>query len=306
MREGALDLMRLGTARNGHLLLADRDGVPVGAARLALPVRDNTATAELQLHVLPGHRRQGVGSALLTEAGRLAASADRTQLFTEIDEPEIDGPSTDEPGQAFALHHGFRRGLVETRRDLDLPVNPARAAAAEAAARALAAPYTVRVWQDWVPADLLEDRAALERVMSTDVPWGEIEHEEEDYNGARIRQEERLVHAQGRTYVGAAALDDIGRMVAFSDLGFSLSCPDTAEQWGTFVLRAHRGRRLGITVKLAVLRELQRLSPATRRIITWNAESNAVVAVNEALGFRRNGQRSAWTRTKYKGGPRRA
>jgi len=70
---------------------------------------------------------------------------------------------------------------------------------------------------------------------------------------------------------------------------------------GTFVLRAHRGHRLGITLKLAALRELQRLSPATKRITTWNAESNtAMVAVNEALGFRRNGQRSAWTRTEHK------
>ena len=95
VREAALDLVRPGTARDGHLLLTECDGVPVGAARLALPVRDNTATAELQLHVLPRHRRQGIGSALLAEAGRLAAAAHRIQLFTEIDEPES---TNQEPG----------------------------------------------------------------------------------------------------------------------------------------------------------------------------------------------------------------
>jgi hypothetical protein len=46
-----------------------------------------------------------------------------------------------------------------------------------------------------------------------------------------------------------------------------------------------------------VLREVAATLPQVRRISTYNAESNRpMVAVNEAMGFRRAGGLSAWTR----------
>jgi GNAT superfamily N-acetyltransferase len=75
----------------------------VGALRLLLPVLDNTAVAYVDLAVHPAARRRGVGSALLTEAGRLAAAAGRTALVADVDEPV-----PELPGRAFALRHGWR------------------------------------------------------------------------------------------------------------------------------------------------------------------------------------------------------
>ena len=290
VRESLLELSRAGSAAQGCALLARRQGAPAGALRLTLPVRDNTHTAEVQLAVLPSERRRGTGTLLLDEARRRAVAAGGAQLTGEVDEP---GPDT--AGVAFARARGFACGLVEVRRDLRVPLPSSTRDALLRETQAHSAGYAVRTWQDQVPDDLLEQRAELERRMSSDVPWGEIAHEEEDYDGERIREEERLVLAQGRTYFGAAALDADGRMVAFTDLGLATDSPGTAQQWGTFVSREHRGRRLGLLVKTAVLQLLEQRSPGTRTITTWNAETNtAMVHVNEQLGFRRNGQRSAW------------
>ena len=46
------------------------------------------------------------------------------------------------------------------------------------------------------------------------------------------------------------------------------------------------GHRLGAAVKVANLRNLMQHDPATKRIVTTNAETNAwMVAINERLGF---------------------
>ena len=69
-----------------------------------------------------------------------------------------------------------------------------------------------------------------------------------------------------------------------------------AHQWNTLVLREHRGRRLGLLVKLAALRLLAREEPQATRVVTWNAQENApMIAVNEALGFRVAGGSTAWS-----------
>jgi RimJ/RimL family protein N-acetyltransferase len=55
----------------------------------------------------------------------------------------------------------------------------------------------------------------------------------------------------------------------------------------TAVVRAHRGHRLGLLVKIDLLRWLRDASPALASIDTWNAESNQhMIAVNEQLAYR--------------------
>ena len=57
-------------------------------------------------------------------------------------------------------------------------------------------------------------------------------------------------------------------------------------QWGTFVHREHRGRRLGMAIKAANLRAVQDAHPEMRRVVTQNAETNDwMVAINEQMGF---------------------
>ncbi len=68
--------------------------------------------------------------------------------------------------------------------------------------------------------------------------------------------------------------------------------PEHAHQDDTLVLRAHRGHRLGSRLKVANLRQLERLPvsdiAARRWLHTYTAQGNAPMqAVNARFGFRR-------------------
>ena len=277
-----------------RLLLADDGGRPVGAALLELPRRDNTHLAYVEVHVVPEARRRGIGTALLTAAE--AATADRSLTTSDLDEPPaLVGCS---PGRRFLERHGFRCALTEVRRDLELPVPEPLLAALEREATARAGGYAVVTWRDRCPDELVDARAALGRVMSTDAPLGALDRQEEAWDAVRVRERERLLGEQGRGSVVAAAVHQAtGDLVAFSELAARPALPDVVEQWETLVLAAHRGRSLGLLVKAAALRRLAAELPQARRVSTTNADTNRwMIAVNERFGFRPSGQVTSWER----------
>ncbi|MGY1828476.1 MULTISPECIES: GNAT family N-acetyltransferase [unclassified Blastococcus] len=284
------ELVAAGGSRDGTHRAALVDGAVAGALRVILPLKDNPSLAMVDVAVHPASRRRGLGSALLAEARAVAAAHGRTLLVSEVDEP---APGA--PGRAFAERHGWTCDLVETRRELALPVDEDRLRALEAGAAGASAGYDVVTWRDRTPDALLADRALLERRMTTDAPHGELPVGEEEWDGDRIREYEQTHVARGRTVLSAGAVTG-GRLVGFTDLQIPLAQPVLAHQGGTLVLREHRGRRLGARMKAAVLRELAAGYPEVRRISTYNAESNApMVAVNEQLGFRPAGGLSSWS-----------
>ena len=284
-------LVAPGGSREGFHRAAVVDGAVVGALRVLLPLLDNPTVAVVDVAVHPAARRRGIGNVLLDDGVTRAGARGRTQLIAEIDEP---GPGM--PGRAFALRSGWTCDLLETRRDLVLPADEDRLAALEAGARPASAGYEVVTWRDATPEELLEDRALLERRMTTDAPHGDLPVEEEHWDGERVREYEASQVARGRAVLSAGAVRN-GRLVAFTDLQVPLSQPERASQASTLVLREHRGHRLGARVKAAVLRDLTAQFPQTRRISTYNSDSNTpMVAVNEALGFRPAGHLSSWSR----------
>ncbi len=286
----ARQLAAPGASRRGAHRAAVAGGAVVGALRVLLPVRDNTTVAYVDVAVHPAARRRGTGTALLAKGARLARAAGRSTLVAEVLEA---GP--DAPGCAFARAAGWTCGMRETRRDLLLPVDGARLAALEAEAAAASAGYEVVTWRDRTPDALLEDRALLSTRMSTDAPSGDVPVGAEVWDAARVREQEAVTLARGRTVLSAGAVRD-GRLVAVTDLDVPLARPGHARQSGTLVLAGHRGHRLGARIKIAVLRELAATMPGVRRISTYNADGNRpMVAVNEALGFRPAGALSTWT-----------
>ncbi len=61
------------------------------------------------------------------------------------------------------------------------------------------------------------------------------------------------------------------------------------------MLREHRGRGLGLLVKIANVRRLAEGSPATTRLKTFNADENAPMRrINDALGFRPSMVSGGW------------
>ena len=97
-----------------------------------LPKRDNLHLFWLQLMVHPDHRRQGHGTAVMTEALRMAEQAGRRTLWVEAVEDDLGARKFAERfGFAYASHDARRRQRLA---DVDQAVVARLFAEAEAAA----------------------------------------------------------------------------------------------------------------------------------------------------------------------------
>lgn len=89
-----------------------------------------------------------------------------------------------------------------------------------------------------------------------------------------------------RGYSVAALCDATGEMAALTQVEADPVHPEWGHQQITAVARPHRGHRLGLLVKAAMLEWLAAAEPTMRRVVTWNAASNKhMVDINEALGL---------------------
>ncbi|MEH0108369.1 GNAT family N-acetyltransferase [Tersicoccus sp. MR15.9] len=290
-------------------IAADGTGEIVGLLAASLPQRENVDVAWLDLVVDPRHRRRGVGSALLAAAERQLRTAGRTVLGGWTETPGA-GPWPDAlparsgtggvplsaPEAAFAHRHGFALEQVERISRLDVPLEPATLDALEAGIPL--AGYELVAWTDRAPAGTAEDYGRLKAAMSTDIPLAELELEAEEWDAARVAEEEtELADAGGHRSVCAIRHLGTDRLVGHTVLERFDPRPDVAYQQDTLVLAAHRGHRLGMLLKIHHLRRLATVWPDVRRIYTWNAEENTpVLDLNVELGFRQVGVVGAWQR----------
>jgi GNAT superfamily N-acetyltransferase len=262
-------------------------GAVVAAGQLSTPLLDNLESAVVAVHVAPGDRRRGHGSALLGSLEREALARGRTVINAEAGWSYDAGPSGEgEPGPEFARAHGFALGLGDVKRRLVLPADELLLAALAAEAAPHHSSYTLRSWVGPVPDELLEGWALLSSSLMTEAPTGELELEPESADPSVVRESEAMVARQGRRKYNTVALDADGDVVAYTDIATTVHEPGKAYQWGTLVRRDARGHRLGLAVKVANQQLLQRERPDLRELITYNAEVNGhMVGVNERLGF---------------------
>jgi hypothetical protein len=86
--------------------------------------------------------------------------------------------------------------------------------------------------------------------------------------------------------VVTAAQGPDGHLLAYTELWGCVERHAYAAQGDTLVASAHRGRRLGLRVKLANLELLRHDQPQVRYVDTFNAADNRwMVAINDALGY---------------------
>jgi GNAT superfamily N-acetyltransferase len=96
----------------------------------------------------------------------------------------------------------------------------------------------------------------------------------------------RIERSGNRRYTMAAIHDATGQTVAFTEIGVEPDVPGWAYQDNTGVARPHRGHRLGLLLKTAMLEWLATAEPDVGKIITWNAAINDhMISINERLGF---------------------
>lgn len=259
-------------------LLTGTDGV-AGWYALELPARDNRHLAFVLPIVPPARRRRGLGKALLRHAAGRARASSRSLLS---------GFAWDAAaGEQFARAAGAKGGTPEVCRVLDLDtVDADHLASLRAEAERAAAGYSLVSWAGSVPGEYLDQVAELNRAMD-DAPHDQSQ-EGLQWDGARVREAEKRIPLQGvRCYTAAARQDSTGELGGFTQVEVSPEQPDRGFQALTAVARAHRGHRLGLLLKLAMMDRLAEAEPQVRRVFTQNAEANEhMIAVNQVLGYR--------------------
>lgn len=254
-------------------------GEVTGYCRIELPEPANTDHSHGGPEVHPAARRRGIGSALLRHAEERARANGRVRLGG--------APVLGSAGDAFARQAGAKAGLVEARRVLDLgKVPPGRFARLRAEAAGKAAGYTVVSWAGPTPEEHLGRVAAGFNAMN-DAPH-EPEREDDVWDAERVRERADSPVRAGvlRGYSVAAIADSDGELAGLTQVFVDPEMPEEGYQGITAVPRAHRGHRLGLLIKAAMLEWLAEAEPKLERISTGNAASNShMISVNETLGY---------------------
>lgn len=273
-----------------HAFLGRVDGQVVAGGSIATSEYDNLDTAWLEVRVHPEHRRRGLGSAMLHFLDEEATRRGRSLLG---------GECWDVPAAiAFAARHRFepRSVVIQRRQHLDeLDLADVHRLRAEAAAHAR--DYEVELWGVPTPEDRLESLAEMASAIN-DAPTDDLEYEDEVFSAARMRGYEDAMVARGqRLHRLVVRHRPTGELAGQTVVGVEEEEPDLGHQHDTSVVRAHRGHRLGLLLKAAMVEHLLRAEPQLRVVETWNAESNDhMIGVNELLGYRITGRELALQR----------
>jgi mycothiol synthase len=281
------------SAQKRHLaLVASLDGRVVGGAELSLPLDADVETMSVELGVLADARRRGVGAALLSAVREVATREDRLVLQAEVFVP-ADLVADQWPGARFAERHGLRCATVEHRFLLDVPVPDERldelaAGADQGASRDDA----IVSWVGSCPEEYVDQWSRMQTQMNHDVPTGELTITARQVDAQRIRDSDRRMAEQGWTKVRSMALDGDGIGRGYTELFVSEHDHDVVVQDDTWVDEAHRGRRLGMRLKVANLRQLQDhdggalLGPRRSAQTYCEQDNTAMRRINADVGFR--------------------
>ena len=272
------------------------------------PDGEGVDTAWQNVRVLPEFRGRGMGTALATHLEDLARSEDKRRILCWAASPPAPGPRldsptghgslpADNPEVRFLLSRGFRLEQVERGSRLALPVDDDLLTARRRAAEAHAGTdYRVHHWVDRTPERWRADRAMLMTRMSTDAPSAGMEEPADVWTVQRLLDaEERWANDPRHQLMAVVEHVPTSTLVGYSLLIVPPSLSRPVDQDDTLVLREHRGHRLGMLLKVASIRELQRVFPGHPSIITFNAEENRfMLDVNDAVGFAPIAFEGAW------------
>lgn len=278
------------TARDGRedldmvmLGAFDDDDTMWGAARVDLSRYDNLHIVASMYYTHPDRRREGIGRAMAEASYDVGRKHHRTLMITEAFAP-FGGTS---PGLQFGEAMGFTKAIEDGMKVVDLHETEATWDEIEGRTAPEHAEYRIVTWVDRIPDDLVEGYCRLSEMFLEEAPMGELDVEREVWDEGRVRKREERNERQGRHSPYAAAIAPDGTMAGFTEVMVNDHSPRRGMQSGTLVTPEHRGRKLGLALKIANHRQLREHFPECKVLLTGNADVNAPMnAVNEALGYR--------------------
>ena len=288
--------------------IAEREGSVLGAVKLMIANEEDVSAVEFDLMIDPEHWGEGAEEALLAVVEEEARNRGlQTIQSWTLHRPDTPGPRLTPPTghgaipaddrqtvfmreNAFTLEQVERNSVFDLRGSFEI-VEQKLADAVRAAGE----DYRLLTWTAPTPEEHLDGFAEVLARMSTDAPAGGLVIDEQHWDAARVQRRDARQKAQGLTVsVACAQHVPTGTIAAYNEL--VIAEPDGAtQQYGTLVLKDHRGHRLGMIVKCANLLRWRGLMPDSPRVSTFNAEENRhMLDINEAIGFVPASYAGAW------------
>jgi GNAT superfamily N-acetyltransferase len=262
-----------------HLFIATSpDSHPVGFAEVELPVWDNLHMAFVDLHVHPDARSGDVYDQLLEPVLSTVRSAGRSLV--------LGGAWAGSPTEDFWRRHGFSVASRGAQRRLMMAdLNWSRLDELHRDSVTASSGYDIVSLPSPAPSEWMDGLVELHLAMN-DSPRDEIEMEDDVWNPERLRAHERAMAHRGiRLHRLVARRQADGAFGGHTVLAIEEERPWLGFQEDTAVVSGHRGHKLGLRLKICMLKRLAELEPQITQVDTWNAESNThMIAVNDALG----------------------
>lgn len=267
----------------------DDGGEPIGYSLAMWPAKaPEGATCSLMVHVQPAWRRRGIGTALLRAALETVPDSCGPVVSEARFVPAPDGVRP--AGMAFAEVIGLRCSDVSQHHVHAWPQDPGLLDRIDPTSpgpdgfRRLGR-YAVRTFVDGVPDELAAGLGVLMGLVDAEAPTGDRIVMPQPVSPEAYRAGVTRCVSLGSHRVETLVLDGTD-VVAFNALEVPVDPDDRLLVRDTLVERGHRGRRLGLAVKVGGERALLRMHLPQRSIRTRTSDANTPMRrLNEALGF---------------------
>lgn len=255
----------------------------VGSVMLLAPVNENLHTCSLNVYVVPARRREGIGSRLAAHVEEKASSLGRTTLQSEGYVP----PGETGPAELFAAARGYEVASREGFKELTLSDYQSRRAELVAAVGDASDDYTFVTFDTVCPEEHIASFGRLLGMLMSEIPLGDLDLSDSEWTPERLRAAEQRCVGIGRHILAVLAIAPDGSVAGSSDVRINEADPSHGQIGITLVDPAHRGHRLGMSLKIASHDLAIATYPECATVDTCNAEVNEHMnAVNEALGYR--------------------
>ena len=267
----------------------DASGKLVGSAFVGWNKNEpeNAHARWTEVNVLPEHRRHGVGRALLRAAVEIClGQGDDLVFFAQT----VDRMPS---GEAFARAIAASPGL-EMKLNQLLIADVDRAKLAEWTNLAPKG-YRLERADNVVPQQLIKPFLDSANSMN-DMPKGDLRFADQQFTEEQLHSRESWLKQAGMEWWLIVAIHEAtGEGAGFTEVNYDSRVGHVVQQSGTGVTAAHRGHRLGLWMKAAMLDRIIAERPAAQFIRTGNANVNKnMLEINTMLGFKHAWSNTLW------------